>query len=58
VLWAEPDDVATLAAQLRAAVGRGRERAGYDLSPYTPGRAMAQIDAFYAKVLARKRVSG
>jgi len=58
VLWAEPGDVATLAAQLAAAAARGRERARYDLAPYTQGRAVAQIDEFYGRVLARKRVSG
>jgi len=55
VLWAEPDDAATLTAQLRAAFARGRGRTSYDLSPYTLSRAMAQIDEFYGRVLARKR---
>ncbi len=58
VLWAEPGDVPTLAAQLRAAAARGRERASYELSPYTQRRAIAQIDEFYARVLARKRTGG
>lgn len=57
VLWAEPGDVPTLAAQLRAAAARGRKRASYDLSLYTQDRAFAQIEEFYARVLARKRPS-
>lgn len=58
VLWAEPGDVATLTAQLGAAAGRGRERASYDLAPYTQARATAQIEDLYGRVLARKHVSG
>ena len=58
VLWAEPGDVTTLAEQLSAALARGRERPSYDLSPYTLSRAMAQIDAFYGKVLEKRRISG
>jgi glycosyltransferase involved in cell wall biosynthesis len=58
VLWAEPGDVATLTAQLRAAAERKQERATYDLAPYTQSRAAAQIEEFYARVLARKKVSG
>ena len=58
VLWAEPGDVTTLAEQLSAAFTRGRKRPSYDLSPYTLGRAMAQIDAFYSKVLKKRRISG
>jgi glycosyltransferase involved in cell wall biosynthesis len=58
VLWAEPGDVPTLAAQLGAAAVRGRKRASYELSPYTQGRAIVQIEDFYARVLARKRTSG
>jgi glycosyltransferase involved in cell wall biosynthesis len=58
VLWAEPGDVATLTAQLAAAVARGRERRSYDLSFYTPSRAAGQIEEVYRKMLARKRISG
>jgi glycosyltransferase involved in cell wall biosynthesis len=58
VLWAEPGDVATLTAQLAAAATRGRVRASYDLSFYTPSRAVAQIEELYGKMLARKRISG
>jgi glycosyltransferase involved in cell wall biosynthesis len=54
VLWAEPGDVATLTTQLLAAAARGRERARYDLAPYTQPRAIAQIEEFYGRVLARK----
>ena len=57
-LWAEPGDEATLMIALRAAAARSRERASYDLSPYTQNRAMAQIEDFYARVLARKRTDG
>ena len=57
VLWAEPGDVTTLAEQLSAAFTRGRKRPSYDLSSYTLGRAMAQIDAFYSKVLEERRIS-
>ncbi|HLH88774.1 MAG TPA: glycosyltransferase family 4 protein [Xanthobacteraceae bacterium] len=57
VMWAEPGDVATLAAQLRIAASRGRERASYDLSPYTQRRAVTQIEELYARVLARRRTS-
>ncbi|HEY1545708.1 MAG TPA: glycosyltransferase family 4 protein [Xanthobacteraceae bacterium] len=58
VLWAEPGDVATLTAQLGATARRGRERASYDLSPYTQARAVTEIADLYGRVLARKRVSG
>jgi glycosyltransferase involved in cell wall biosynthesis len=58
VLWAESGDVGTLAAQLGTAAARGGARMGYDLAPYTQGRAVAQIEEFYGRVLARKRVSG
>jgi glycosyltransferase involved in cell wall biosynthesis len=57
VLWAEPGDVATLGAQLGKAATRGRERASYDLAPYTQSRAIAQIEKFYGRVLGRKRLS-
>jgi glycosyltransferase involved in cell wall biosynthesis len=53
VLWAEPNDVAALAAQLRAAVARGRQRPAYDLSPFAPARAVAAIERFYQDVIAR-----
>jgi glycosyltransferase involved in cell wall biosynthesis len=55
VLWAEPNDEATLTTQLRAAVARGRERQSYDLSPFMQSRAVAAIDALYRSVLQRKR---
>ncbi len=53
VLWAEPDDAATLTAQLRAAVARGRERQSYDLSPFRQARAVAAVEALYRKVLRK-----
>ena len=55
VLWAEPNDEATLTTQLRAAVARGRERQSYDLSPFTQARAVAAIEELYRSVLQRKR---
>ncbi len=54
VLWAEPNDVASLAAQLRAAAARGRERQRYDLSPFMSSRAVAAIDELYRQVLAKR----
>jgi glycosyltransferase involved in cell wall biosynthesis len=53
VLWAEPDDAATLAAQLRAAAARGRVRQDYDLSPFRQSRAVAAVEELYRKVLAK-----
>jgi glycosyltransferase involved in cell wall biosynthesis len=53
VLWAEPDDAATLAPQLRAAVARGRARRSYDLSPYTQSHAVAAVEELYRRVLAK-----
>jgi len=55
VLWAEPDDEATLTAQLRAAVERGRERRSYDLSPFMQSRAVGSVEELYRKVLSRSR---
>jgi glycosyltransferase involved in cell wall biosynthesis len=55
VLWAEPNDEATLTTQLRAAAARGRERQSYDLSPFMQARAVAAVEELYAKVLARRR---
>lgn len=53
VLWAEPNDEATLTTQLRAAAARGRERYSYDLSPFMQARAVAAIDELYRKVSAK-----
>ncbi len=53
VLWAEPDDVASLAAPLAAAAARGRQRPAYDLSPFARTRGIAAIAAFYRQVLPR-----
>jgi len=55
VLWAEPNDEATLAAQLRAAAAGGRARLDYDLSPFSRDQAVTAIERFYDKVLARRR---
>ena len=52
VLWAEPDDEATLTQQLRAAAARGRERQSYDLAPFMQSRAVAAVEEVYCKVLA------
>lgn len=54
VLWAETGDVATLTAQLRAAVERKQARATYDLAPYTQNRAAAQIEEFYGRLLSQR----
>lgn len=51
VLWAEPNDEATLTAQLRAAVARGRERRSYDLAPFMQARAVGSVAELYRKVL-------
>jgi glycosyltransferase involved in cell wall biosynthesis len=56
VLWAEPNDVAALAAQLRAAAATGRKRRRYDLSPFTRSSAVAAIEELYRKVLANRRL--
>jgi glycosyltransferase involved in cell wall biosynthesis len=56
VLWAEPNDEATLTAQLRAAVACGRERRSYDLSPFMQARAVAAVEELYRKVLATARL--
>jgi glycosyltransferase involved in cell wall biosynthesis len=55
VLWAEPGDVKTLAAQLSAAAARGRERMAYDLTPFARAAAVTAIEAFYGAVLARRK---
>ena len=55
VLWAEPNDEATLTTALRAAATRGRERQSYDLSPFMQSRAVASIDELYRKVVAKTR---
>jgi glycosyltransferase involved in cell wall biosynthesis len=53
VLWTEPDRDGSLALQLAAAMARKRERFSYDMSPFTLSRAVAEIDAFYRRVMAR-----
>jgi len=55
VLWAEPNDAAALASQLRAAAGRGRERTRYDLSPFAQARGVAAIEDLYRQILARRK---
>lgn len=57
VLWAEPNDVAALAAQLSAAAARGRQRPAYDLAPFARPQAVAAIEAFYRRVIARRATS-
>jgi glycosyltransferase involved in cell wall biosynthesis len=52
VLWAEPNDAATLTPQLRAAAARGRERQSCDLSPFMQSRAVDAVEEVYRKVLA------
>jgi glycosyltransferase involved in cell wall biosynthesis len=58
VLWAEPSDEATLAAALKAAAARGRERRSYDLSPFMQVRAVDAVEELYRKVLAGRGISG
>ena len=53
VAWAEPGDVASLAAPLAAAAARGRQRPAYDLSPFAQVRSVAAIEAFYRKILQK-----
>jgi glycosyltransferase involved in cell wall biosynthesis len=53
VLWTEPDRDGSLALQLAAAMARKRERFAYDMSPFALPRAVAEIDAFYRRVIAR-----
>jgi glycosyltransferase involved in cell wall biosynthesis len=53
VTWIAPDDEASLAGALAAARARGQQRMSYDLAPFSPQRALTEIDAFYRAVLAR-----
>ena len=53
VAWAKPGEVESLAAALRAAAVAGRARAGWDLSPFDPGTAVARIRAFYERCLTQ-----
>lgn len=55
VLSAEPNDVASLATQLRDAAARGRQRPAYDLSPFMRPQAVAAIEELYREVLQRTR---
>jgi glycosyltransferase involved in cell wall biosynthesis len=52
VLWTEPGRDGALALQLAAATARKRERFSYDMSRLTLPRAVAEIDAFYRRVMA------
>jgi glycosyltransferase involved in cell wall biosynthesis len=54
VLWADPDDAATLADQLRAAVAAGRKRTSYDLADFTRERAAVAIEDFYREIIHAK----
>ena len=55
VLWAEPNDVASLATQLRDAAARGGQRPAYDLSRFMRPQAVAAIEELYRDVLQRKQ---
>jgi glycosyltransferase involved in cell wall biosynthesis len=55
VSWVAPEDEAALAEALRAAHARGAQEIDYDLSRFKPERAVAEIEAFYRKVLARPK---
>jgi glycosyltransferase involved in cell wall biosynthesis len=50
VLWSEPD-AGELAAQLREAAKRGRERFQYDMSRFTVSRASRDIEEFYRRLV-------
>jgi glycosyltransferase involved in cell wall biosynthesis len=50
-LWAAPDSIDDLAAQLRAATASGRGRTDHDMSRLTVDRLAADIEAFYRRVL-------
>ena len=52
VLWADTDDVVTLAQQLSVAATRERERLAYDLAPFLRENATKAIEDFYRTVLA------
>jgi glycosyltransferase involved in cell wall biosynthesis len=53
VTWIAPDDEASLADALAAARERGPQQMSYDLAPFSPQRALTEIDAFYRAVLAQ-----
>ena len=53
-LWTAPDRDDELAAQLCAAAARKRQRFGYDMSRFSPARAVAETDAFYRRVASRR----
>jgi hypothetical protein len=53
VTWIAPEDEASLAGALQTARERGPQRMSYDLAPFSPQRALTEIDAFYRAVLAR-----
>jgi glycosyltransferase involved in cell wall biosynthesis len=55
VRWTDPHDEATLIEHMRTAIAAGRERFSYDLSRFAPEQALAAIEDFYRKVLARPR---
>ena len=52
VLWADVNDVNSLARQLSSA--RERARLRYDLRPFSPVRAVGEIESFYDEVLRRR----
>jgi glycosyltransferase involved in cell wall biosynthesis len=54
VSWVTPEDETELAETLRTAYARGQQTVDYDLGRFKSARAVAEIEAFYRKVLARK----
>jgi glycosyltransferase involved in cell wall biosynthesis len=58
VLWAEPDDEASLAGQLRVAAARGRMPVDFDRSKFSQTNAVTAIEQFYQRVLARGSFEG
>ncbi|HWM45797.1 MAG TPA: glycosyltransferase family 4 protein [Xanthobacteraceae bacterium] len=55
VLWVEAEDDGMLAARLREAQARGWQRYRYDLKKFTQERAALEIEAFYRRIIARRR---
>lgn len=50
VVWAEKDDVASLAAALRMAYAGGPRRVVWEMGDFMPARAVAAIERFYENV--------
>jgi glycosyltransferase involved in cell wall biosynthesis len=55
VLWSEPGDDATLAAQLIATAASGWLRLKYDLKQFSRERAAQEIETLYRHVISRRK---